>query len=114
MDIDTELIYQYIGGQLRRRRSELGLTQAQIAQRIGVERTSISNIEAGRQKLPIHALYQLCHLFDVEVNQILPPLAAVTVPEENSEGVAVDGFEGKIPPKAASLVRELHRRLEGE
>lgn len=41
---------------IHKRREALGITQAQLAERIGVARCSIANIEAGRQDFPVSRL----------------------------------------------------------
>ena len=57
--IDSERLYQELGIRIEKKRKELGLSQAQLAQKIGKERTSISNIESGKQHAPLHTLYEL-------------------------------------------------------
>ncbi len=39
-----------IGERLRQRRTDLGLSQRELAKRIGVRQATISDIESGRQK----------------------------------------------------------------
>ena len=41
---------------IREHRKRLGLTQAELAKALGMERTSVVNIEAGRQALSVEAL----------------------------------------------------------
>ena len=42
------------------------------AEEVGLTRTSIVNIEQGRQKVMIHTLYQLADVFGVPVTSLLP------------------------------------------
>lgn len=109
MQIDEQELYATIGARLQARRRELGLTQGRLAERVEVERTSITNAEGGRQRLPLHLLYRLCGELDLEIASLLPPVAAVATAAQ--DGVEVSGYVGKMPPKAASLVRELSDRL---
>jgi transcriptional regulator with XRE-family HTH domain len=46
-----EPIYQAIGARIRMIRETLGLQQAQLAERVGLQRTSVVNFEAGRQRI---------------------------------------------------------------
>jgi transcriptional regulator with XRE-family HTH domain len=55
----AEEIYARIGGAIRARRESLGLSQAQLADRIGLGRTSITMIERGAQALLVHQFLQL-------------------------------------------------------
>lgn len=65
-------IYQAIGKRVRARRERIPLTQGDLASRIGLTRTSISNIEQGRQKIQIHTLYALAAALDVPATVLLP------------------------------------------
>ena len=46
-----ESCYLAIGVRIRMIRDALGLTQEDLSKRCGLERTSIANIEAGRQRI---------------------------------------------------------------
>lgn len=52
MKTNETLLYQKLGQHLRQKREAAKLTQAHVAEGVGVLRTSITNIEAGRQKAP--------------------------------------------------------------
>lgn len=67
-----EALYREIGWRIRKERDELGFSQADLAQEIGLTRTSIVNIEAGRQRLPIHMLYAVAHALGVPATCLLP------------------------------------------
>ncbi len=54
------------------RRSQ-GITQAEMAKRIGVTQTYISNIERGITKLPAHILDEYCNILDIPADQFLSP-----------------------------------------
>lgn len=105
MQIDEALLYREIGARLRRRRAEAGLTQAQLADLIGVLRTSITNLEAGRQKAPLPVLYDACLALGVEIAAILPTVAEVA--REVDLPVEVAGAVEAVPPRTAAFLREL-------
>lgn len=46
-----EPIYILFGARVRQMREILGMTQADLAKRVGLTRTSVVNIEAGRQRV---------------------------------------------------------------
>jgi transcriptional regulator with XRE-family HTH domain len=69
----TQALYRELGQRLRAVRRERGYTQDQVATAVSLERTSITNIESGRQRLPIHTLYEYCDALGVEVAEVLPP-----------------------------------------
>lgn len=68
-------IYFQIGRKLKELREEYGLKQSQVAEKIGLTRSSIANIEQGRQKIQIDTLYELAYLYKVTVVDLLPELS---------------------------------------
>ena len=46
-----EAVHGAVGLSIRRIREALGLDQAEVARRVGLTRTSLANIEAGRQRV---------------------------------------------------------------
>lgn len=74
--IASKQIYEQMGKLIRARRKKLELTQDDLAQRVHLKRTSITNIEKGRQKIQIHTLFDLAVALEVEPATLLPPLKA--------------------------------------
>lgn len=60
-----ELVYRNIGTQLRNLRESRGWTQAEVATVLGMTRTSVVNIEAGRQRVMLHSIPEIAALFDM-------------------------------------------------
>lgn len=50
---------------LRAARKGAGMTQKDVAQALGVSRSTISEIENGRRQLKVIELYQLSHLYHI-------------------------------------------------
>lgn len=50
---------QRLGTEIRAARNRQGLTQAALADRLGLRRTSVTNIEAGDQGLPLETFLDL-------------------------------------------------------
>src|SRR6266508_7019049 len=101
MKIDEEVLYQHIGTTLRQRRRELGLSQAQLAEAVGILRTSITNVEAGRQRVPLHVLYQICAMLKIEVAAVIPPISHVAL---QSIPMTINIVTSEVPPKTAEIV----------
>lgn len=76
--INDALLYKLIGERIRDSRhyedKKIKITQSDLAERTGVTRTSITNIEQGNQKLPVHLLYEICAQLDLGIEDILPSL----------------------------------------
>ena len=49
-----EQVYRKFGLRIRRIRTHLGWTQEKLAVKINLERTSVVNMEAGRQRVQLH------------------------------------------------------------
>lgn len=105
MQINEALLYRRIGERLKHQRMQHNMTQGQLAMALGMLRTSVANIETGRQKVSLHMLYKLCSELEIEVSTILP--IAVEVIEPTVVAVDVDGRQGQAPPKTAEFLRQL-------
>ena len=103
MQLNEAILYNLIGEGVKQQRIRVGMTQVQLADAVGVLRTSIANIEAGRQKLPLHLLYKLCMELGVEVADILPNNTVVSQPTT----INTDGAPTEVPPKAAEFLKQL-------
>jgi transcriptional regulator with XRE-family HTH domain len=57
--IDPITVYKIIGGRIRDERRKHELTQDELASRVGLKRTSITNVEKGKQKLLVHTLVDI-------------------------------------------------------
>ena len=103
-DIDEAKLFALIGERIKQRRIDRGKTQAWLAERVGMLRTSITNIETGRQRAPLHVIYTLCDALDVDPLEILPPLQEVR--QQLHQEVAIDAERvARVPPKAAEFLR---------
>ena len=65
-------LYQQIGKQIQELRRKKGLTQSKLADSLALNRTSITNIEKGRQKILVHTLWDLADALGVSPKNLLP------------------------------------------
>jgi transcriptional regulator with XRE-family HTH domain len=80
--IDERRLFKEVGQKIRQlREAHTGgsarLTQAELAEMVGLERTSITNIERGNQKVPLHVLYRICEALRAPVADVMPGIADV-------------------------------------
>jgi len=80
------------------------MTQGELALRVGMTRTSISNIESGRQKLQLHTLYDIAQALEV------PPEALLPSPEYPKPEV----IEERLPEGLTPAERDWAMRLLAE
>lgn len=66
-----EPVYGMIALKIRHVRETLGIDQATLAKRVGYTRTSIVNIEAGRQRLPLHVVEDIARGLGISTKHLL-------------------------------------------
>ena len=60
-----------IAARLRAAREQAGLSQGQVAKLLGLQRPSISELEAGRRKVSAEELTQLAQIYNVSVSWLM-------------------------------------------
>ena len=63
---------EHIGAKVRLLRSRRGWSQTHLAAKVGLSRCSITNLEAGRQRLPLTRFLALARALDVDPGLLLP------------------------------------------
>ena len=66
-----EAIYLAFGVRIRMIRETLGLSQAELAKRVGLERTSVVNIEGGRQRVLVDDIEKFARALGVTPKHLL-------------------------------------------
>lgn len=69
---DEPRFYLLLGANIRSVRLDRGLTQGDLAAAIGLDRSSIANIERGRQKVPLYAFTLLTEVLSQDPAELLP------------------------------------------
>jgi|ERR1700722_17809838 len=70
-------LYIELGKRISARRKSCELSQATLAEQVDLTRTSISNIENGRQHLPLHQLYKFAEVLRCSPQELLPEVGAL-------------------------------------
>lgn len=65
--LDPAAFYAELGARVKAARVRCGITQTELAAALGLTRSSIANLEGGRQHPPIHTIVELAGLLDFEV-----------------------------------------------
>lgn len=68
----NEEIRKIIGQRVQQHRKTHFLTQAELAEKMGVRRAYISNIEQGQKAISFEKLYELCEFFNIIVSDLFP------------------------------------------
>lgn len=70
--IEPSLLFCAVGERVRTIRHLAGMTQAELATRAALTRTSITHLEAGKQNLSLLSLYMVARALDVPIQMLLP------------------------------------------
>jgi DNA-binding XRE family transcriptional regulator len=81
------------------------MSQGDLAEILGLQRTSITNIERGKQKPTLDTLYRLCEHFGLEMVEVVPTVGEVTQLSDRS--VVVGGESLDVGAKTANVLARL-------
>jgi transcriptional regulator with XRE-family HTH domain len=109
---DLVAFYKYLGASIRTNRERLRLSQDELARSVGLTRTSLTNIEKGRQHPPLHTFCEIAQRLKVDPSALLPsrdePLPAPDVKAIAQKQVRGDneldfiaaaiGIKNEVPP----------------
>jgi transcriptional regulator with XRE-family HTH domain len=102
----VEPIYRDFGHLLRTARRQAKLTQEALGKRVGLSRTSITNIEQGNQHVGLHLLYGLANAVGVRPIDLLPPKSVAADGVGSLDEVLV-GTRGTVRAKVERDIRGL-------
>jgi transcriptional regulator with XRE-family HTH domain len=92
-----------IGARIRAARTGREMTQADLAERIGLTRSSIANIEAGRQSPGAGLLVLVSEALDTSVAALCGQAV------DRSLGVAISGLQRRLASVVDAVVDDLER-----
>jgi transcriptional regulator with XRE-family HTH domain len=73
---DQASFYQLLGANIQKSRRKLGISQDELARLVGLTRTSLTNIERGRQHPPIYTFCEIAERLNVDPSALLPRRAS--------------------------------------
>lgn len=117
----NERLKKLIGQNLRKIRKEKKISQIEMCEILGIARTTISNIENGKQFLSCWQLLLLRDKFDIQLDKLIPHLADICIIEEfvfkedivTKEKVRITMLQiQKAKEKIERLTKDLHKKTE--
>lgn len=100
-EIGSAELNRRFGQAVRNARKRARLTQRELAEKVRLERTSISNIEVGIQTVTLPTLIQLCEALNVPISEL--------VETNSAESAGLKSVSGKYARQAEVLLkRDLH------
>lgn len=67
----VEPIYLLVGAKIAHIRTQLGMTQTEFGEIIGLTRAAVANMETGKQRIMLHNLEQLAKAFHMSPKHFL-------------------------------------------
>lgn len=115
-DIDVE-----IGKRMRQARLRLNLTQAEVAEKIGVTFQQVQKYERGDTRLALSTLARLRGVLRIEAADLLPPLrddgSAIPDPVaamgQTIVGVHLASIFGRMPPAHQQNLLNIAKAMDG-
>lgn len=95
---DAADVNKRFGETLRDARKRAGFTQSQLAKAIGLERTSVTNIESGLQSVSVATLARICEVLHVSASQL--------VPTQHGSGSSLSNVHGEYAQLARDILRK--------
>ena len=113
MNAKQELkIAQAIGKALALYRKKTGLTQDQVAEKLDVERETVSRFERGAVIPPIPRLYELADIYGCAVDDLLALSSSRTPDQIKDIAKLLDGMDENHRKLAVAMIRELSIHLK--
>ena len=91
---DHEDFYREVGRRVKKARKARSLTQQALASLVSLTRTSITNVEKGRQRILLHTLADLATALRVEYSALLP-----INPAASGDNDLQDALKGRPAPE---------------
>jgi transcriptional regulator with XRE-family HTH domain len=95
----AEVFYREFGRLLQEARSKgpKHLTQAALAEAVGLSRSSVANIEKGRQPVQLHLLVKIAEVLSIDPVTLLPRQLPQIVSNESKAAIAALQGQGASP-----------------
>jgi transcriptional regulator with XRE-family HTH domain len=106
-------LYTQLGRLIRDAREKKGFTQAGLAEATSLSRTTITNIEKGRQHPPIHTLYTIANALTMKVADLLPELQTSPMQSIEAEKIPQD-LDKREREWIQGAVSSTEREMRGE
>lgn len=91
--LDLENFYAKLGENIKAVRNKRGYSQDDLTKYVGLTRTSIVNIEKGRQHPPMHVIMNIASFLNVDITELLPKQSEISKSVKESISAAEKKFK---------------------
>ncbi|MCU0421651.1 MAG: helix-turn-helix domain-containing protein [Bacteroidia bacterium] len=100
--------YRVLGGKIREARVKANLKQETFASFLDLSRASIVNIEKGRQHPPIHVLWDIAKVLNIQASDLFPQLdVSDKVSPQWKKIIAKESSDKKTKEKILNFIEEI-------
>jgi DNA-binding XRE family transcriptional regulator len=111
--MDSKELYIELGKKIKALRIENNVTQAELAIALNLQRTSVTNIEAGKQSAPLHVYFQICSFFKENLIDFIPSNFS-SVQKMEVDSITCEQQISEKSPKLAEVIRKISAKFEQE
>jgi transcriptional regulator with XRE-family HTH domain len=90
IDTSYSTVYQLVGQKISELRKLHEDSQQELAEKIQISRSSISNIEAGRQAISLHLIFEIANVYGADFTTLIPSMSEVFQSSQLSNDLVVD------------------------
>lgn len=112
MDNKSKILYESIGNNIKMMRKIKKLGQQDLAKKISLSRSSLSNIEIGNHQPSIYTIYEIILALECKIEDILPSLekykTSITIKEKYLD--VFNTLPENISEKDLSIFRKLLKK----
>lgn len=108
-DAGSLTFYRLVGDKVRSARIAAGLSQALLAEQVGLTRSSVANLEAARQRTSLYHFVLIAHALKTDVDKLLPD---EPIPYEGNVASDLKEQLAGLPESAHEFVRGAVARLQ--
>ena len=109
--MSSDEILGIIGLRIREKREDIGITQEDLGNRIGKNKSHISNLENAKYNPTIRSLTSIANALEIEVWELMKP-DNVLSPKILESNAALQDFISKLDEKKIDIKSEEFRLLE--
>lgn len=108
--IRADAFYHALGRAIKQRRESLNLTQSELGDELGLSRTSITNIERGRQRLLIDQFCRLAEVLRCHRDELLSEALEISAADKKRKAASLDAVPATVAEFVESLSAENRRQ----
>jgi transcriptional regulator with XRE-family HTH domain len=98
-------LHAALGKKIKEKRRANGLTQSELADAISISRTSLTNMELGRQRLLIDQLYKMAAALNAKPQELLPQPSELV-----SAAKAREAVDATLPESVQRFAEKIRSR----